>query len=135
MFRNSASHQLGLEPDTLLTHAHAVRYLGWLGKVRTESFPVLIILPCATFGSFLSYIYLVTAVVSWADQQKAAHNAQGGKGGMGRSAAALAAALLIAGGLLSAQQAQAGMQDIDRQCKKVLAFFALQTSTINGALN
>ena len=54
---------------------------------------------------------------------------------MGRSAAALAAALLLVGSLLSAQQAEAGMQDIDRQCKKVLAFFALQTTTIDGALH
>ncbi len=48
--------------------------------------------------------------------------------------AALAAALLLVGSLLSAQQAEAGMRDIDRQCKKVLAFFALQTITIDGAL-
>ena len=48
-------------------------------------------------------------------------------------AAPLAGALLLAGTLLSAQRAEAGMQDIERQCKKVLAFFALQTSTIDGA--
>ena len=53
---------------------------------------------------------------------------------MGRSAGAVAAALLLACSLLSAQQAEAGMQDIDRRCKKVLAFFALQTTTIDGAL-
>ena len=53
---------------------------------------------------------------------------------MSRSVAATAAALLLVGSLLSAQQAEAGMQDIDRQCKKVLAFFALQTTTIDGAL-
>jgi hypothetical protein len=47
---------------------------------------------------------------------------------------ALAVALLVvSGAVLSAQPAQASKQDIVKQCRKVIAFFAFQATTIDGA--
>ena len=51
----------------------------------------------------------------------------------GRGLAHAVALLAVSGALLSAQPAQASKQDIVKQCRKVIAFFAFQATTIDGA--
>jgi len=51
----------------------------------------------------------------------------------GRGLALAVALLAVSGALLSAQPAQASKQDIVKQCRKVIAFFAFQATTIDGA--
>jgi len=51
----------------------------------------------------------------------------------GRGLALAVALLAVSGALLSAQPVQASKQDIVKQCRKVIAFFAFQATTIDGA--